>query len=89
MNRLLVFASLTVSLLAMGCDSPTSESTANKGESSSTEGAPMQSAQPSNNPCTADIQNLCPGVQQPKDVVDCLREHKDQVSEACVAYVKI
>lgn len=88
MNRLLVFASLTVALLALGCDSPTSESTANKAESSSTEGAPVQSAEPSNNPCTTDIQNLCPDLQG-QNPVTCLREHKDQVSEACVAFVKI
>jgi len=80
MNRLLVFASVAIFLLAAGCDS----------QSTSTEGAPKQNAeQPSANPCTADVQNLCPGVQQPKDVVGCLREHKEEVSEACIAFVKI
>lgn len=40
-------------------------------------------------PCKADAEKLCPGVQPGGGrIASCLREHKDQVSDACKAQIQ-
>ena len=46
-------------------------------------------AGPHNGPCRADVEKLCPGVKPGGGrIIQCLKAHKDEVSDACKADLK-
>jgi hypothetical protein len=88
--RFATLLAVAILVLLPGCGSPESTSTSTTPSTETTE-APTaepsgEAAQaPAASPCDADMSKFCGGVQPGEGrIAACLREHKDEISEACL-----